>query len=371
MCLARAEKVKSRSHVRDHSQKQGAQGEPKSPLTVFIALISAKHERQQQKELDADLRNELDEDLDVLRELLEGGTSDQPGPSHKVPRRLNAPTGEDADYDQFVRTLAFEARAKPKDRTKTEDEIAVEEAERLQKAEAKRLCRMRGEEVSDEEDGEEGGYRKRRKMDKRGEADDLGDDFVDDGDDLLGPGITREALENMKLPVEREEESKEESEEDDDDDDEDDAQDDEEDSGEDEDEDDEMSAMEDLDDDKAPDLVAVDEDRTDGELVMRKNEGKGKAQASSTKGIPFTFPCPASIEDLEDILEGLEDSALPIVIQRIRALHHPSLAQGNKEKLQVHFGNGALSNWSLTIAGLSGGSPRLYPHFGSEAEISI
>jgi nucleolar protein 14 len=34
-------------------------------------------------------------------------------------------------------------------------------------------------------------------------------------------------------------------------------------------------------------------------------------------------------------MEPLDDSAIPTVVQRIRAIHHPSLAQGNKEKLQV------------------------------------
>ena len=33
---------------------------------------------------------------------------------------------KDQEYDQFVRELAFEKRAKPKDRTKTEEEIALE-----------------------------------------------------------------------------------------------------------------------------------------------------------------------------------------------------------------------------------------------------
>jgi nucleolar protein 14 len=54
------------------------------------------------------------------------------------------------------------------------------------------------------------------------------------------------------------------------------------------------------------------------------------------------------VEEFEDILEGLDDEALPIVVQRIRALHHPSLAQGNKEKLQEFLG--VLLDYILILA---------------------
>jgi len=304
---------------------------------VELALSNPQLERQKQKELDDDIRDALDEDLDDLRELL----TTAPRPDKSAPSALPGPSRQvdpkdDSEYDQFVRTLAFDARAKPKDRTKTEDELALEEAEMLQKAEAKRLRRMRGEYVSDEEgENEGGGYKKRRKLERRGEADDLDDDF--DEDDLLGPGLTREDIENMK--PESDDEDGEGSDEASGDDDEEDG------SGEDEDEDDEdeddedesevASAMEDL-DDEVPDLVPVDSDEED--LVARTSKGKGKGKASAkVKEIPFTFPCPASIEDLEDIMDDLDDSALPTVVQRIRTVHHPSLAQGNKEKLQVSW----------------------------------
>jgi nucleolar protein 14 len=203
--------------------------------------------------------------------------------------------------------LAYDARAKPKDRSKTEDELAVEEKDRLEKAEAKRLRRMRGEASEDEEGDEEGGGRgrgKRRKTEKkRGEADDLDDDFEEE--ELLGPGLTREDIENMEMD----------------------------DGDEDEDEDEELSDMEDL-NDEVPDLVEGDEADESG--LVRKRHGKSASKPKpKTREIPYTFPCPADVEEFEDLLEGLGDEALPVVVQRIRALHHPSLAQGNKEKLQV------------------------------------
>lgn len=39
------------------------------------------------------------------------------------------------DYDKIVRELGFEMKAQPSDRMKSEDEIAKEEQERLQKLE--------------------------------------------------------------------------------------------------------------------------------------------------------------------------------------------------------------------------------------------
>jgi nucleolar protein 14 len=261
-----------------------------------------KAERQHQADLDADLRDELDGDINDLRALL------NEAPAEPVSfKRQPISDKDDAEYAQFVKTLAFEARAKPKDRTKTEDELAIEEKERLEKAEAKRLRRMRGEESEDEDS-----RGKKRKVDDRREADDLGDDFLDeDEDDLLGPGLTREGLEKMGADKAAEMDDDEE-EEDDEEEDED---------------DDEQSDMEDL--DEAPDLVAADDDEID--LVKKRK----RSSAAKSKEIPYTFICPASIDELEDIMEPLDDSAIPTVVQRIRAIHHPSLAQGNKEKLQV------------------------------------
>ena len=276
------------------------------------------------------MRDALDEDLDDLRELLSTGPKpDRAGPSRKDDK-------PDSEYDQFVRTLAFDARAKPKDRTKTDDELAIEEAEQLQKAEANRLRRQRGEESEEDE----GGYKKRRKV-ERGDADDLDDDFVEE--DMLGPGLTREDLEAQGRAsrgegVEEDEDGEEESDDEDDDGDEDGEEDDEDDSDSDSDASSAASAMADLDSDAA--------ESDTSEIPMVKSSRKRKAKA--VKEIPFTFPCPSTIEQFEDILEDLDDAALPTVVQRIRAIHHPSLAAGNKEKLQDFLG--VLLDYMLILA---------------------
>ncbi|WWC90039.1 uncharacterized protein L201_004969 [Kwoniella dendrophila CBS 6074] len=330
----------------------------KSKAEVMSEIIAKskehKYERQQQREADDELRDALDDDLDDLRVLLEEGGAARPAASNFASTSRPATTAttssapaavvpeEEIDYDQVVRSLAFDSRAKPKNRTKTEEELALEEKENLEKAEAKRLRRMRGESVTDDEDGGEGSRKKRKTDSRKPDADDLGDDYIED-DALLGPGITREDIENMAVPSDEEaddqddEEADEEGEGEGDEVEEGDSDEDvDEDDMEDDDESEAESAMEDLDDEDVPELVEAEED--DFEAVVKKSKGKKTATAGKTKEIPFTFPCPTSIEEFEDILEGLEDSALPTVVQRIRALHHPSLAAGNKEKLQEFLG---------------------------------
>jgi nucleolar protein 14 len=56
---------------------------------------------------------------------------------------------------------------------------------------------------------------------------------------------------------------------------------------------------------------------------------------SISSELPYTFPCPSSHEEFLDIVEGIVDQDIPTVVERIRALHHPSLGAENPSKLQV------------------------------------
>src|SRR5258708_4361133 len=94
------------------------------------------------------------------------------------PPRADVDEDEDAGYDTLVHELAFDKRAKPKDRIKTEEEIAAEEAEKLREAEKARLKRMIGEDASADESAVLRGYKKRRQA----QADDLEHDFHEGGD---------------------------------------------------------------------------------------------------------------------------------------------------------------------------------------------
>jgi nucleolar protein 14 len=293
---------------------------------------------------------ELDEGLDDLRELLA-----ESAPKGKMKSNLDfykAPVAEQEksaddkkseqekiDYDQYVRSLAFDRRAKPKDRTKTEEETVKEEAEKLQEAEAARLKRMRGEVDEDEDEEEPGGRRRRRntgEKSRKPEADDLDDDYMDgseDGDAKefgLGDGLgARQAvLKEDGSEVDNEEE------------DEDDEDEDEEDEDEDDDLEEEADDLDDLASEMDEEDVASEEDveAASSRLTKKstlKSKGKGK---SVKKEIPFTFKCPESYEDFLEIVEGLDDEDVETVVKRIRTLYHPSLGEGNKERLQGLLG---------------------------------
>jgi nucleolar protein 14 len=301
--------------------------------------------------MDDDMRMELDEGLEELRELLNPSSA---LPSSSVfsrtapvvqeesdaakPTEKPLPKGDDEpDYDQYVRSLAFDRRAKPKDRTKTEEEVIKEEAEKLEAAEKARLRRMRGEE-SEEEDGQDrDGPISRRKRRAKGKdrdsddersgkrmpgGDDLEDDFLDEGVDAataygLGKGIQGDdlgddydsAMDDEELSEGEEGESEEDSEEE----------------GGDSEED------EDLDESAAE----MDGDSEDGERLVKPTKKRKWATVSDgKKEVPFTFPCPTSHEDLLEIMDGLDDKDIVLVVKRLRTLYHPSRGEGNKERLQ-------------------------------------
>ncbi|KAI0080858.1 Nop14-like protein [Panus rudis PR-1116 ss-1] len=312
----------------DDEEGQPERKKSKAEVMAEVIAKSKEHKfmRQQQQEEDENLRHELDQELDSIRSLLfapdpstQPSESAQDGdPKPEIPKVQELTQPEDAEYDQFVRELAFEKRAKPKDRTKTEEELALEEKEALEKAERRRIRRMNGEE-EDSSDEEEGGGRKKGKRRERG-GDDLEDDFMEE-EELLGAGLGT-GLRDEDDEDEGSQESGDEHEDDD-----------EEESG-DEEEEDEGSEM------------SEDEDEAAGEagdteaLVKssRKSSGKKKKTSGTSEELPFTFPCPETHDDFLEIVENIRDEDVPTVVKRIRTLHHPSLAEDNKFKLQALTG---------------------------------
>ena len=110
-----------------------------------------KLERQNAKQEDDELRDELDDELDDIRDLLETKSVRRPLPSQNAIFKRNEnenPREEDlddySDYDKAIRDLANDQRAQATDRTKTEEELAIEEKENLEKAERARKRRMEG-----------------------------------------------------------------------------------------------------------------------------------------------------------------------------------------------------------------------------------
>ena len=241
--------------------------------------------------------------------MADGTPPDPVPPSSKVPY-TEADEDEDAGYDKLVHQLAFDKRAKPKDRTKTEEEIAAEEAEKLRKAEKARIKRMVGEDASEEENDVGGGYKKRRQA----EADDLEDDLDEDEDGVdaygLGKGLSRDTVGVHDLGEDRLSEGASVASEEDGD---------------------ETDEGESDGTSSSSDGSEASEDIPLPSTSQIKKERKGK----TSRELPFTFPCPTTHDEFLDIVNGIDLIDVPTVVQRIRTMYHPSLAEENTEKLKV------------------------------------
>jgi nucleolar protein 14 len=322
----RWEAVTEEAEERDNEEPERKKTKKEVMEEVIAKSKHHKYERQAAKEEDEDLRAELDKDLPDLRSLLFRRERPQ-ADSHKDTKEQALIAGIDRsalekDYDVRLRQMIQDQRAQPATRTKTEDELAEEAAQKLKELEEKRLRRMRGEQVSDDEDEES----EHEKTAGRGKSKALDhDDYEGEEEDEfgLGEGIKRRPT-ATELGF----------------DDEDDFIIDDDlvaDGGELElefDEDDDMSSIasagepgEEEDDDFTKYLADLDEkDRKD-------RQGDSKLTEKDQDGIPYTFECPESFSDLERVLRMIPQEKVPVVVVRIRALYHPKLNSRNKEKL--------------------------------------
>jgi len=287
-----------------------------------------KYGRQQAKEDDDDLRAELDKGLPDLFALMRG-TPRQPAPiivpakqSAKInPDRQALLDGKDRsqadkEYDERLRQMALDQRAKPTERTMTEEERLGQEAQRLKELEGNRLRRMRGEPDSGDEKTEE---------DAKGLSGDEDVDAEEEDTFGLGSGLRRQG-ENLDLDFE--------------------------------DEDDFLiegslvASGSDVDlleaDEPKESAEGLSEDEDDQEFVQgllskddvgRAGLGISRSMDSKSNGsssdLAYTYQCPQSHDELLEIAAGIEIHDLPTVIQRIRALYHPKLHNDNKAKLAV------------------------------------
>ncbi|KAI8052601.1 nucleolar protein 14 [Gilbertella persicaria] len=326
----------------DEDAPQNDSDRPKSKNEVMKEIIAKskmhKAERQLAKQEDDELRENLDEQLADIRGLLETKPARKPLPSQSAlfkrtedEKPKNSDDLDDyADYDKAIFELANDQRAQATDRTKTEEEIAIEEKEKLEKAERARKRRMEGLD-SDSED--EGSSKKKSHKKRKGapQGDDLDDDYLaelEDEVDKLGKGLTLEDIQNGALDDEEEDSEEEEEEDDEEEGDEDDEDDEEE----------EETNNEDLEDmDDEPLEFGDDDDDDMNEMgqsgIVKKKQTKSPQVSTEKREIPFTFECPTTHEAFLQILEGLEVEDCLVVTKRIRVLYHIKLAHENKAKL--------------------------------------
>ncbi|KAM9678424.1 nucleolar protein 14 [Trichechus inunguis] len=273
-----------------------------------------KRERQAQRENALELTEKLDQDWKEIQTLL----------SHKTPKSENKEKKEKPKpdpYDVMVRELGFEMKAQPSNRMKTEEELAREEQERLTKLEAERLRRMFGK---DEDET--------MKKPKHVSADDLSDGFILDKDDrrLLS---YKDGKMNIEEDIQEEgsreaggseSEGEEEEEEDP--------------SGEDTEQSDSPDGHSDLDSNAESEEDGESPEK--GQLPApreRCSHGDQKARVARAE-LPYTFAAPESYEELKSLLSGRSVKEQLLVVERIQKCNHPSLAAGNKAKLERLFG---------------------------------
>lgn len=272
-----------------------------------------KAERQAAKEDDEDLRLELDKGMGDLYNAMR---------THKAPEKtlltppsdveplmdparaamLAGKSREDAEkeYEANIRQMKMDARSQPTFRTKTEEEKAAEEAERLQDLERKRLKRMQGGEDSSEDEPEDTienieeeehddakvfglsapEYDSRPQLEVEDEDEFVLDDLVASGSDL-DPASDDENTDSKESAVE--------------------------DDG--------------------------DDDFINGLVLPKTTQDMASKKGSSTKDLAYTYPCPQTHTELLQLLQGKKTEDIPTIVQRIRALYHKGLALGNQTKL--------------------------------------
>ena len=153
-----------------------------------------KLDRLKAKEEQVDHFEAMDQSFQELSGLLQFRDKEQEIRQRAQARRTGAFLPEDQEYDDWDREMKQyiygERKVAATDRTKTPEEIAKEEAERLQQLETRRLARMNGE-FDDDED-----QRVPRKKGRTVTADAL-DDEDDDGEDASTQRTTRFTSEGL------------------------------------------------------------------------------------------------------------------------------------------------------------------------------
>ncbi|XP_070844939.1 nucleolar protein 14 [Chaetodon trifascialis] len=313
----------------DQQEEDGSQ-RAKSRQELIEELIQKskqeKRERQVQKEEAQELTEKLDQEWKNIQALM----------VKKTPKAERDNTAEEKpkveEYDMMVRELGFEMKAQPSEKMKTQEELAREAKEKLQKLEADRLRRMMGDEAGDSGQSQ-----------VHMSADDLNDGFILDKEDKKtlsyqdGKWNIGEESEEDEDEDEEEEEKEEEEE------------DDKEEEGEEEEEEEQEGSSEEEEEDGHSDLESEqeseDEERkqedeeTSDEPKNSLTKEEMKAQQEAAKAeLPYTFTAPESYSDLRGLLQGHTPDNQRLIVARTQKCNHPSLAVGNKLKLQKLFG---------------------------------
>ncbi|KAI4260431.1 MAG: hypothetical protein LQ352_000293 [Teloschistes flavicans] len=322
----------SQEALLDEDKDGFARTRKKSKKEVMEEVIAKsklhKYERQQAKEDDDDLRAELDKGLPDLLAIMSGTQPKSPpqqaskAPNGNMnPDRAALLSGKDRaqiekEYDERLRQMTFDQRSKPSERTLTEEEKLKKEARRLGELEQQRLYRMRGEPANEEEVED---------ADATGNEGNGGRDQDEEDPYGLGLGLAGQTKE-PRLDVEDEDDfviednlaasdpdpalSGEST--------------------------DSSSEGEDIDEDEREFVQGLLTEQDVGrDLSDTQKRDISAATNTRSKELAYIYKCPQSLEEMIELTQDVPVIEQPTIIQRIRALYHPKLQAGNKEKLEV------------------------------------
>ncbi|KAK8486391.1 hypothetical protein V6N13_005204 [Hibiscus sabdariffa] len=366
---------------------EGEENKHKSKKEIMEEVILKskffKAQKARDKEENEQLMEELDKDftslvqskvllsltepgkMNALKALVNKSVPDEHVKKEELPVSQRAETSKQEQpdlYDKLVNEMVLDMRARPSDRTKTPEEIAQEERERLERLEEERQKRMLATDYSSDEDGENA-EKDSAQRPRAISGDDLGDSFALDEEPCSKKGWVDEILE-------REGDDDSENEDEDASEDEEDAEDTDEDEGSEEDDENECEKSLSLkdweqsdDDDVGTDLdgdeeneehdKAIDDEdveerghnksnksehKKEDESVDAKRIKSGVKHTSTELDIPFIIEAPKSLEELSSLLSNCSDDDVVVVINRIRASNAIKLAAENRKKMQVFYG---------------------------------
>ncbi|XP_075150601.1 nucleolar protein 14 homolog l(3)07882 [Haematobia irritans] len=295
----------------------------------------------EQKRRKVEIAKEKDELFD-LTEKLDSNYKDLIGLVGKMSKN-EMKKQEPDDYDRLTRELIFEPRGVVADKLLSEEEVAKQERELLEKLEQERLKRMRADGEEDEEETVKPKHRS---------ADDLDDGYFAYGEEeedttlvynMDGELSTKqgdneiEDAENDK--DENESEEGQESEEDEESEDEADGE--EEGSNDGSDDEDDLSDLKVSDSEEEEDpSEAKDKAKANTSKDATKENLKSsnkKESAAERTDLPFTIEMPKSYEEFVKLLKEYKLNDHPIIIERLIKCNHPKLEGVNREKIVKLF----------------------------------
>ncbi|KQK14277.1 nucleolar protein 14 isoform X2 [Brachypodium distachyon] len=348
--------------ARGHKSKKEVMSE------IILKSKFYKAQKAKEKEDDEHLVNKLDSDFALLAQtpallsLTESAKvnahKNNSSTIHNDSSGLNGKqifSKEKPDaYDKLVKEMVMDQRARPSDRTKTPEELAQEEKERLEKLEKERHKRMLGiaESSDEEDDDDDDDCHMKADNSKPISGDDLGDSFSVDEPTKRKKGWVDEIYEKEGKEIGEDVASgdggSDDCGDDEDEEDEEDASDEEDSSDNDlcnmpardweQSDDDEVVLEDDMDNVKEKEQVMADKVvKKDAENSKRESNAKQKPQVRDDE-LPFVIDAPNNLQDLCSLVDGRSATDILEIIRRIRTCNSIRLTAENRKKMQVFYG---------------------------------